>query len=130
MAADLRSGRQLESDHKPFETHQRFSSLGKGSGALKKVVHLNWTEEAEVAKLQYPRRAHIHKNAPLTPKGRAALVPGMTENGLTKAAAALRYAAIVPTNPFTSKRRRASFVLRKAISSASPHGQGHPAVPP
>lgn len=122
MAADLRSGRQLESDHKPFETHQRFSSLGKGSGAFKKVVHLNWTEEAEVAKLQYPRRAHINIER--------RLVPGVIEGGLTKAAAALHYAAIVPTNPFTSKRRRASFVLRKAISSASPHGQGHPAVPP
>jgi hypothetical protein len=70
---------------------------------------------------------NIHENAPLTPK---ALVPSVIEGGLTKAAAALRYAAVFPTNPFISKRRRVSFVLRKAISLASPHGQGHPAVPP
>jgi len=70
---------------------------------------------------------NIHENAPLTPKGARAERDRKRPH---KAAAALRYAAVVPTNPFISKRRRVSFVLRKAISLASPHGQGHPAVPP
>ena len=45
---------------------------------FQEVVHPVRTEEAEVAKLQCSAedRMNIHKNAPLTPKGRQAMVRG------------------------------------------------------
>jgi transposase-like protein len=48
---------------------------------------------AEVAKHQRfaENRMDTHKNAPLTPKGREAMVRSVTENGLSKAAAARQF---------------------------------------
>jgi transposase InsO family protein len=61
--------------------------------AFQEVVHSTGTEEAEVAKLQFSRegRMDTHKNAPLTPKGREAMVRSVTEGGLSGAAAARQF---------------------------------------
>ena len=60
---------------------------------FQEVVHLVRTEEAEVAKLQCSRedQMDVHKNAPLTPKGREAMVRGVMEGGLSQAAAARQF---------------------------------------
>jgi transposase-like protein len=56
---------------------------------FQEVVHPIRTEEAEVAKLQCSTedRMDVHKNAPLTPKGRETMVRSVIEGGLSKAAA-------------------------------------------
>ena len=60
--------------------------------SFQEVVHLVRTEEAEVAKLQCSPEDQMnsHKNAPLTPKGREAMVR-CVEAGLSKAAAARQF---------------------------------------
>jgi hypothetical protein len=57
---------------------------------FQEVVHSALIVNAEVAKHQRfaENRMDTHKNAPLTPKGREAMVRSVTENGLSKAAAA------------------------------------------
>ncbi|WP_280983329.1 MULTISPECIES: leucine zipper domain-containing protein [unclassified Bradyrhizobium] len=51
---------------------------------------------------------NIHKNAPLTPKGREAMVRSVIEGGLTKAAAALQFNVTAKTVAKWVKRFRAS----------------------
>ena len=60
---------------------------------FQEVVHSARTEEAEVAKLQYSTgdRMDVHKNAPLTPKGREAMVRHVIEGGVSKADAASQF---------------------------------------
>jgi transposase InsO family protein len=60
---------------------------------FQEVVHSALTEEAEVAEASDSRenRMDTHKNAPLTPKGREAMVRSVIEGGLSKAAAADRF---------------------------------------
>ena len=60
---------------------------------FQEVVHPVRTEKAEVAKLQCSRedQMDVHKNAPLTPKGREAMVRGVMEGGLSKAGAARQF---------------------------------------
>src|SRR6202140_460540 len=60
---------------------------------FQEVVHPIRTEEAEVAKLQCSRedQMDVHKNAPLTPKGREAMVRSVIEGGSSKAAAARQF---------------------------------------
>jgi transposase InsO family protein len=60
---------------------------------FQEVVHPIRTEEAEVAKLQCSTedRMDNHKNAPLTPRGREAMVRSVIEGGLSKAAAARQF---------------------------------------
>jgi tetratricopeptide (TPR) repeat protein len=72
----------------PFARRQRRLAV-----VFQEVVHLIRTEEAEVAKLQCSRedQMDVHKNAPLTPKGREAMVRGVMEGGLSKAAAARQF---------------------------------------
>ena len=57
-----------------------------------------------------------HKNAPLTPKGREAMVRGVIEGGLTKAAAARQFNTTVKTVAKWVERFRAEGVdgLREA----------------
>jgi hypothetical protein len=56
---------------------------------FQEVVHPIRTEEAEVAKFQCSTedRMDVHKNAPLTPKGRETMVRSVIEGVLSKAAA-------------------------------------------
>jgi transposase len=60
---------------------------------FQEVVHSALIANAEVAKHQRfaENRMDTHKNAPLTPKGREAMVRSVTENGLSKAAAARQF---------------------------------------
>jgi hypothetical protein len=52
---------------------------------FQEVVHLVRTEEAEVAKLQCPTdQMNSYKNAPLTPKGREAMVRLVIDGGLSE----------------------------------------------
>ena len=61
--------------------------------SFQEVVHSARTGNSEVAKHQRfaENRMDTHKNAPLTPKGREAMVRSVTENGLSKAAAARQF---------------------------------------
>ena len=60
---------------------------------FQEVVHSVRTVNAEVAKHQQfaEDRMDTHKNAPLTPKGREAMVRYVTEGGMSKAAAARQF---------------------------------------
>ena len=64
-----------------------------------------------------------HKNAPLTPKGREAMVRSVIEGGLTKAAAALQFNVSAKTVAKWVKRFRAEGVNglrdRRPVSSPS-----------
>ena len=61
--------------------------------SFQEVVHSALTEEAEVAEASDSgeNRMGTHKNAPLTPNGREAMVRSVIEGGLTKAASAGQY---------------------------------------
>jgi transposase len=60
---------------------------------FQEVVHSALTGNSEVAKHQRfaESRTDVHENAPLTPKGREAMVLSVVEGGLSKAAAARRF---------------------------------------
>ncbi len=68
----------------------RFGALDVG---FQEVVHSALTGNSEVAKHQRfaENRMDTHKNAPLTPKGREAMVRSVTEGLLSKAAAARQF---------------------------------------
>jgi transposase len=62
-----------------------------------------------------------HKNAPLTPKGREAMVRRVIEGGLTKAAAALQFNVTAKTVAKWVKRFRAEGVDGLRDRSSRPH---------
>ena len=62
-----------------------------------------------------------HKNAPLTPKGREAMVRSVIEGGLTKAAAALQFNVTAKTVAKWVKRFRAEGVDGLRDRSSRPH---------
>src|SRR5580700_1973861 len=72
-----------------------------------------------------------HKNAPLTPKGREAMVGSVSEGGLTKAAAALQFNVTAKTVAKWVKRFREEGVDGLRDRSSRPHsspGQTPPAT--
>src|SRR6202030_3519896 len=87
------------------------------------VVHSIRTGETEVAKLQSPRRDQMnsHKNAPLTPKGREAMVRSVIEGGLTKAVAAGQFNTTAKTVAKWVERFRAEGVDGLRDRSSRPH---------
>src|SRR6476619_2435149 len=62
-----------------------------------------------------------HKNAPLTPKGREAMVRSVIEGGLTNAAAALQFNVTAKTVAKWVKRFRAEGVDGLRDRSSRPH---------
>jgi hypothetical protein len=69
--------------------------------SFQEVVHSVLAEEAEVAEASGSNgenRMDIHKNAPLTPKGREAMVRIVIEGGMTKAAAAYQFNTTICAN--------------------------------
>jgi hypothetical protein len=90
-------GTRLRGDHAQIKELERDDDSKKSHPALavvfQEVVHPIRTEEAEVAKLQCSTedRMDVHKNAPLTPKGRETMVRSAVEGGLSKAAAARQF---------------------------------------
>src|SRR6202047_3819457 len=62
-----------------------------------------------------------HKNAPLTPKGREAMVRSVTENGLSKAAAARQFNTTAKTVAKWVERFRAEGVDGLRDRSSKPH---------
>jgi hypothetical protein len=74
------------------------SASGAASGlrlvvSFQEVVHSALTGNSEVAKhLRFAEnRMDTHKNAPLTPRGREAMVRSVVEGGLSQAAAARQF---------------------------------------
>jgi transposase-like protein len=82
--------------------------------SFQEVVHSVLAEEAEVAEASGSNgenRMDVHKNAPLTPKGREAMVRSVIDGGLRKAAAARQFNTTAKTvakwvKRFPRKRRR------------------------
>ena len=72
-----------------------------------------------------------HKNAPLTPKGREAMVGSVSEGGLTKAAAALQFNVTAKTVAKWVKRFREEGVDGLRDRSSRPHSScsGRSCVP-
>ena len=68
-----------------------------------------------------------HKNAPLTPKGREAMVRSVIEGGLTKAAAALQFNVTAKTVAKWVKRFGAEGVDGLRDRSSRPHSLPNPA---
>ncbi|WGS17957.1 MULTISPECIES: IS481 family transposase [unclassified Bradyrhizobium] len=74
---------------------------------------------------------NIHKNAPLTPKGREAMVRSVIEGGLTKAAAALQFNVTAKTVAKWVKRFRAegvdglSFLTASFLAKPNPGSHMH-----
>ncbi len=64
---------------------------------------------------------NIHKNAPLTPKGREAMVRSVIEGGLTQAAAALQFNVTAKTVAKWVERFRAEGVDGLQDRSSRPH---------
>src|SRR5579871_6896023 len=63
----------------------------------------------------------VHKNAPLTPKGREAMVRSVIEGGLTKAAAALQFNVTAKTVAKWVERFRADGMDGLRDRSSRPH---------
>jgi len=80
--------------------------------AFQEVVHSALTGNSEVAKHQRfaENRMDTHKNAPLTPKGREAMVRSVVEAGLSKAVAARQFNTTPKTVAKWVKRFRAEGV--------------------
>src|SRR2546423_13639355 len=70
-----------------------------------------------------------HKNAPLTPKGREAMVRSVIEEGLTKAVAAVRFNTTAKTVAKWVKRFRAEGVDGLRDRSSRPHSLPSQTVP-
>ncbi len=90
---------------------------------FQEVVHSALTGNSEVAKHQRfaENRMDTHKNAPLTPKGREAMVRSVVEEGLSQAAAALRFNTTAKTVAKWVKRFRAEGVEGLRDRSSRPH---------
>jgi transposase InsO family protein len=81
--------------------------------SFQEVVHSVLAEEAEVAEASGSNgenRMDVHKNAPLTPKGREAMVRSVIDGGLRKAAAARQFNTTAKTVAKWVKRFRAKGV--------------------
>jgi transposase InsO family protein len=92
--------------------------------SFQEVVHPVLNEEAEVveALANSPEgRMDVHKNAPLTPKGREAMVRSVVEAGLTQAAAARQFNTTAKTVAKWVKRLRAEGVDGLRDRSSRPH---------
>src|ERR1700730_10120658 len=88
-----KQGRQTRSSIGHCESPDSTSTGCALAVNFQEVVHSALNVNAEVAKSQRfaENRMDTHKNAPLTPKGREAMVRSVTENGLSKAAAARQF---------------------------------------
>src|SRR5215468_1365280 len=91
--------------------------------SFQEVVHSALTGNSEVAKHQRfaENRMDTHKNAPLTPKGREAMVRSVVEEGLSEAAAARRFNVTPKTVAKWVKRFRAEGVDGLRDRSSRPH---------
>src|ERR1700684_1481877 len=91
--------------------------------SFQEVVHSALAEETEVAEASDFRgenRMDTHKNAPLTPKGREAMVRSVIEGGLSKAAAARQFNTTAKTVAKWVGRFRAEDVEGLRDRSSSP----------
>src|SRR5215470_15272552 len=91
--------------------------------SFQEVVHSALTGNSEVAKHQRfaENRMDTHKNAPLTPKGREAMVRRVVERGQSKAAAARQFNTTPKTVAKWLKRFRAEGVDGLRDRSSRPH---------
>ena len=91
--------------------------------SFQEVVHSALTGNSEVAKRQRfaENRMDTHKNAPLTPKGREAMVRSVVEGRLSKAAAARQFNTTAKTVAKWVERFRAEGVDGLRDRSSRPH---------
>jgi len=91
--------------------------------SFQEVVHSALTGNSEVAKHQRfaENRMDIHKNAPLTPKGRERMVRSVVEGGLSQARAARQFNVTPKTVAKWIKRFRAEGVDGLRDRSSRPH---------
>jgi transposase InsO family protein len=91
--------------------------------SFQEVVHSALTGNSEVAKHQRfaENRMDTHKNAPLTPKGREAMVRSVVEQGLSPAAAARQFNVTPKTVAKWVTRFRAEGVDGLRDRSSRPH---------
>ncbi len=100
--------------------------------SFQEVVHSALAEETEVAEASDFRgenRMDTHKNAPLTPKGREAMVRGVIEGGLSKAAAARQFNTTAKTVAKWVERFRAEGVCGLRDRSSKPHSLPNQTAP-
>src|SRR5262245_53784012 len=90
---------------------------------VQEVVHSALTGNSEVAKHQRfaENRMNTHKNAPLTPKGREAMVRSVVEGGRSKAAAARQFNTTAKTVAKWVERFRTEGVDGLRDRSSRPH---------
>jgi transposase InsO family protein/DNA-binding transcriptional regulator YiaG len=91
--------------------------------SFQEVVHSTLTGNSEVAKHQRfaENRMDTHKNAPMTPKGREAMVRFVVDGGLSKAAAARQFNTTPKTVAKWVARFRAEGVDGLRDRSSRPH---------